>query len=194
MAGQITVARLNDIALASRPQVLHGLYGTRQPHGRGGTGAVIRGGGHRRFGHAVSLGEHGKRRSPSSSLVGRPGELRSRSRRRRPLPVARCRPERLRRRAEKVIRRHTRRPAPDRRDGQALASARSLTVQNATNQPAIWCARRLALGDENGTHCRVPAGRRLAFATAWRFVVRAWHGRPGIDPTETFMRCLATAA
>ena len=110
--GQITVARLNDIALGKigGHKYVHGLYGTRQPH-RGAvvTGAVYVGAGIGASVMPFRIGERGKREITIFEFGRRPGEFEEPDREKAPLPGRTLSPRKMRRRAEKVIRRHTRR-------------------------------------------------------------------------------------
>jgi len=110
--GQITVARLHEIAVGKigGHKYVHGLYGTRQPH-RGAvvTGAVYVGAG---IGASVipfRIGERGKREIAIFEFGRRPGEFEEPDREKDPLPGRTLSPRRMRRRAEKVIRRHAHR-------------------------------------------------------------------------------------
>ena len=105
--GQITVARLNDIAVGKigGHKYVHGLYGTRQPH-RGAvvTGAVYVGAG---IGASVipfRIGERGKREIAIFEFGRRPGEFEEPDCEQEPLSGRALSARKMRRRAEKVIR------------------------------------------------------------------------------------------
>ena len=110
--GQITVARLNEIAVGKigGHKYVHGLYGTRQPR-RGAvvTGAVYVGAGIGASVIPIRIGERGKREITIFEFGRRPGEFEEPDREKAPLPGRTLSPRKMRRRAEKVIRRHTRR-------------------------------------------------------------------------------------
>ena len=110
--GQITLARLNEISVGriGGHKYVHGLYGTRQA--RGGavvTGAVYVGAG---IGASVvpfRLGERGKREITIFEFGRGPGEFEEPDREQAPLPGRAPSLEKMRRRAERVIRKSTRR-------------------------------------------------------------------------------------
>ena len=110
--GQITVARLHEIAVGKigGHKYVHGLYGTRQPH-RGAvvTGAVYVGAGIGASVIPIRIGERGKREITIFEFGRRPGEFEEPDREQAPLTGRAPSPEKMRRRAEKVIRRRTRR-------------------------------------------------------------------------------------
>ena len=106
--GQITVARLNEIAVGKigGHKYVHGLYGTRQPR-RGAvvTGAVYVGAGIGASVMPFRIGERGKREITIFEFGRRPGEFEEPDREQEPLPGRAPSPRKLRRRAEKVVRR-----------------------------------------------------------------------------------------
>ena len=110
--GQITVARLNEIALGKigGHKYVHGLYGTRQPR-RGAvvTGAVYVGAGIGASVMPFRIGERGKREITIFEFGRRPGEFEEPDREQAPLAGRAPSPRKMRRRAEKVIRRRSRR-------------------------------------------------------------------------------------
>jgi hypothetical protein len=103
---------LNDIALGKigGHKYVHGLYGTRQPH-RGAvvTGAVYVGAGIGASVMPFRIGEHGKREITIFEFGRRPGEFEEPGREQEPLSGRALSARKMRRRAEKVIRRRTRR-------------------------------------------------------------------------------------
>jgi len=110
--GQITVARLNEIALGKigGHKYVHGLYGTRQPR-RGAvvTGAVYVGAGIGASVMPIRIGERGKREITLFEFGLRPGEFEEPDREQTPLAGRAPSPAKMRRRALKVIRRRSRR-------------------------------------------------------------------------------------
>lgn len=110
--GQITVARLNEIALGKigGHRYVHGLYGTRQPR-RGAvvTGAVYVGAGIGASVMPIRIGERGKREIAIFEFGRRPGEFEEPEREKPPLSGRAPSPRKMRRRAEKVVRRRARR-------------------------------------------------------------------------------------
>jgi predicted MPP superfamily phosphohydrolase len=110
--GQITVARLHEISMGriGGHKYVHGLYGTRQP--RGGavvTGAVYVGAGIGASVMPFRLGERGKREITIFEFGRRPGEFEEPDREQAALPGRPLSPAKMRRRAEKVVRRRDRR-------------------------------------------------------------------------------------
>jgi len=110
--GQITVARLHEIALGKigGHKYVHGLYGTRQPR-RGAvvTGAVYVGAGIGASVMPIRIGERGKREIAIFEFGRRPGEFEEPDREKAPLAGRALSPRKMRRRAEKVVRRRARR-------------------------------------------------------------------------------------
>jgi uncharacterized protein len=110
--GQITVARLHEIALGKigGHKYVHGLYGTRQPR-RGAvvTGAVYVGAGIGASVMPIRIGERGKREIAIFEFGRRPGEFEEPDREKPPLSGRAPSPRKMRRRAEKVVRRRARR-------------------------------------------------------------------------------------
>jgi hypothetical protein len=110
--GQITVARLNEIAVGKigGHKYVQGLYGTRQPH-RGAvvTGAVYVGAGIGASVIPIRIGERGKREIAIFEFGRRPGEFEEPDREQEPLAGRALSPRKMRRRAEKVVRRRARR-------------------------------------------------------------------------------------
>jgi len=110
--GQVTVARLNEIALGKigGHRYVHGLYGTRQPR-RGAvvTGAVYVGAGIGASVMPIRIGERGKREIAIFEFGRRPGEFEEPDREKAPLSGRALSPRKMRRRAEKVVRRRVRR-------------------------------------------------------------------------------------
>jgi predicted MPP superfamily phosphohydrolase len=110
--GQITVARLHEISVGriGGHKYVHGLYGTRQP--RGGavvTGAVYVGAGIGASVMPFRLGERGKREITIFEFGRRPGEFEEPDQEQAALPGRTLSPAKMRRRAEKVVRRRDRR-------------------------------------------------------------------------------------
>ena len=110
--GQITVARLHEISVGriGGHKYVHGLYGTRQPRsGAVVTGAVYVGAGIGASVMPFRLGERGKREITLFEFGRRPGEFEEPDREQSALPGRSLSPAKMRRRAEKVVRRRNRR-------------------------------------------------------------------------------------
>jgi hypothetical protein len=110
--GQITVARLHEISVGKigGHKYVHGLYGTRQPHrGAGVTGAVYVGAGIGASVMPFRLGERGKREIAIFEFGSRPGEFVEPDREQAPLNGREPSARKMRRRAEKVVKRRIRR-------------------------------------------------------------------------------------
>jgi predicted MPP superfamily phosphohydrolase len=110
--GQITVARLHEISLGkiAGHKYVHGLYGTRQAHrGAVATGAVYVGAGIGASVMPFRLGERGKREITVFEFGRRPGEFEEPDREQVPLSGREPSVRKMRRRAEKVVRRRARR-------------------------------------------------------------------------------------
>jgi predicted MPP superfamily phosphohydrolase len=109
--GQITVARLHEISVGriGGHKYVHGLYGSRQAPTDPAAGAVYVGAG---IGASVipfRLGERGKREITIFEFGCRPGEFDEPDFEQTPLPGRLPSPAKMRRRAEKVVRKRHRR-------------------------------------------------------------------------------------
>jgi uncharacterized protein len=109
--GQITVARLHEISVGriAGHRYVHGLYGSRQAHRDMKSGAVYVGAGIGASVMPFRLGERGKREITIFEFGCRPGEFEEPDSEQTPLPGRLPSPEKMRRRAEKVVRKRHRR-------------------------------------------------------------------------------------
>jgi uncharacterized protein len=109
--GQITVARLHEISLGriAGHKYVHGLYGSRQNAAQVTGGAVYVGAGIGASVMPFRLGERGKREITIFEFGCRPGEFDEPDSEQTPLPGRLPSPAKMRRRAEKVVRKRHRR-------------------------------------------------------------------------------------
>lgn len=109
--GQITVARLHEISIGhiGGHKYVHGLYGSRGNHHEVNGGAVYVGAGIGASVMPFRLGERGKREITIFEFGCRPGEFEEPDFEQTPLPGRLPSPAKMRRRAEKVVRKRHRR-------------------------------------------------------------------------------------
>lgn len=108
--GQVTVARLHDISVGriGGHKYVHGLYGSRHQADRNG-GAVYVGAGIGASVMPLRLGERGRREVTIFEFGCRPGDFEEPDSEQTPLPGRLPSPAKMRRRAEKVVRKRHRR-------------------------------------------------------------------------------------